>query len=90
MSDSLRVGISSTPPMSIQLQGAQTQSISLDSSIQVGARNYDNLTNRPQINGITLTGNKTPYDIGLISENTTTGCVAVALGEDGRSGRRMA
>lgn len=73
MSDSLRVGISSTPPMSIQLQGARTQSISLDNSIQVGARNYDNLTNKPQINGTTLSGNQTPYDIGLISENTTAG-----------------
>lgn len=73
MSDSLRVGISSTPPMSIQLQSAQTQSISLDNSIQVGARNYENLTNKPQINGVELRGNKTPYDIGLISENTTAG-----------------
>lgn len=73
MSDKLKVGLSSTPSMSIQLQGAQTQSISLDNSIQVGARNYDNLTNKPQINGTTLSGNKTPYDIGLISENTTAG-----------------
>lgn len=73
MSDNLRVGISSTPPLNIQLQGAQTQSIRLDNSIQVGARNYDNLTNRPQVNNVTLSGNKTPYDLKLISENTTDG-----------------
>lgn len=73
MSDNLNVGISSTPPLNVQLQGAQTQSIRLDNSIQVGARNYDNLTNRPQINGVTLSSNKTPYDLKLISENTWEG-----------------
>lgn len=73
MSDNLKVGISSTPPLNIQLQGVQTQSIRLDSSIQVGVKNYENLTNKPRINDVELSGNKTPYDIGIISENTESG-----------------
>lgn len=31
----------------------------------VGTTNYDDLTNKPSINGITLTGNKTSIDLGI-------------------------
>lgn len=34
-----------------------------------GTTDYDDLTNQPQINGNTLTGNKTASDLGLASEN---------------------
>ena len=30
-----------------------------------GTTNYNALTNKPSINGITLTGNKTPLDLGI-------------------------
>ena len=30
-----------------------------------GTTNYNDLTNNPSINGITLTGNKTPLDLGI-------------------------
>lgn len=30
-----------------------------------GTTNYNDLTNKPSINGITLTGNKTPLDLGI-------------------------
>ena len=30
-----------------------------------GTTNYDDLTNKPSINGITLTGNKTSIDLGI-------------------------
>ena len=30
-----------------------------------GTTNYNDLINKPSINGITLTGNKTPLDLGI-------------------------
>ena len=30
-----------------------------------GTTDYNALTNKPSINGITLTGNKTPFDLGI-------------------------
>lgn len=38
-----------------------------------GTNNYNNLSNRPQINGVVLTGNKTPSDLGLLPENFGSG-----------------
>ena len=37
--------------------------------INVGAKNYDALTNKPSINSVTLKGNKTTSDLGLASES---------------------
>ena len=38
-----------------------------------GARNYDYLSNKPQINGVTLAGNLTAKALGIVSENTSAG-----------------
>lgn len=38
-----------------------------------GTNNYNNLSNRPKINGIVLTGNKTSSDLGLLPENFGSG-----------------
>lgn len=38
-----------------------------------GTRNYNNLSNKPQINGNTIIGNMTLVDLGAVSENTTAG-----------------
>lgn len=35
-----------------------------------GTTNYNDLTNQPQINGVTLTGNKTSADLGISAEIT--------------------
>ena len=36
----------------------------------VYAHNYNDLTNKPQINGVTLSGNKTASDLGLVTPQT--------------------
>ena len=36
----------------------------------VYAHNYNDLTNKPQINGVTLTGNKTASELGLVTPST--------------------
>ena len=35
-----------------------------------GTTNYNDLTNKPQINGVTLSGNKTSADLGISAETT--------------------
>lgn len=37
-----------------------------------GTTNYNDLTNKPQIGGVTLTGNKTASDLGLVADSVTT------------------
>ena len=77
MPDELRVDLSNANMMNIQLQGPQTHSITLNSSVQPGVRNYNNLTNLPQINGVTLMGNQSLSDLQIVSENTTDGWEAI-------------
>ena len=35
--------------------------------------NYENLINKPRINGVELVGNMSTQDLGIVSENTTAG-----------------
>lgn len=49
-----------------------------------GVTDYDELTSRPQINSVTLTGNKTASDLGLLTpqtglQNTATGSNSVTI-----------
>lgn len=37
-----------------------------------GSSNYNDLTNKPSINGVSLDGNKTSADLGVLDLNTTT------------------
>lgn len=69
----LKVNITSNPPMSIKLQTPQTQTITMTGNVQPGTKNYNNLTNLPQINGETLIGDKTSSDLHIVSENTEAG-----------------
>lgn len=52
-----------------------------------GTSNYNQLTNRPQINGITLSGNKTGADLGLIDAPLTPGTSGQVLTSDGQGGQ---
>ena len=51
-----------------------------------GTPNYSDLTNKPSINGVTLKGNKTGEDIGLINENqgVENAGKILAVGRDGK------
>ena len=70
----LKVNINASPPMNIKLQAQPTQSITLTSgAVQPGTKNYENLTNKPQINGVTLDGDQTSADLHIVSENTEAG-----------------
>jgi hypothetical protein len=45
-----------------------------------GTSDYENLTNKPQINGVTLIGNKTSANLGLITENDLPQVIRVPAG----------
>lgn len=45
-----------------------------------GTSDYDALTNKPSINGVTLSGDKTTAELGLPSTAADVGAVAVAQG----------
>ena len=51
-----------------------------------GTTNYNDLTNKPSINGVTLEGNKTGEEIGLINENqgVENAGKVLAVGLDGK------
>lgn len=58
MDNTIRVKLS-TPDLSVDLSPGFNIS-----------QNYDDLTGRPKINGITLTGNKTSAELSILSDKT--------------------
>jgi hypothetical protein len=52
-------------------------------TISGGASNYNDLTDKPQINGVTLSGNKTSADLGIPKILTGTTTPASTLGSNG-------
>lgn len=45
----------------------------MENITKVSTGNYEDLANKPQINGVSLTGNQSSQDLYLVSENTTAG-----------------
>lgn len=56
-----------------KLNQSTTLELTSATPIMAGTSNYERLKNLPQINGVTLIGNKTPADLHLVSENTSAG-----------------
>lgn len=69
---------------------AMTQAVGIDSDGKLyttpggggGTSDYDALTNRPQINGVTLTGNKSFEDLGLYTVTTAESATATLKNYD--------
>ena len=66
----LRVDLKEVEPLSVQLSNAITP-------VPVG--NYDDLTNKPSINGVELIGAQTSESLHIVSENTTAGWAEESL-----------
>ena len=61
----IKLKVQSDPNVQLGVQD-NTVRFGLGDSVQVvQSGDYDDLTNRPQINGVTLTGNKTTEDLGI-------------------------
>lgn len=58
--------------LNMRLSGNTQLTMGLASPL-AGTTNYEKLYNRPQINGIALSGDQTAVDLGLVSENTQAG-----------------
>ena len=73
MAIDLNIELTSSSELDVQMTSQPDQVVSLEPGTGIGTRNYNNLTNRPSINDVTLAGNKTAEDLKLVSENTERG-----------------
>lgn len=55
-----------------------------------GTSNYNSLSNRPKVNGTTLSGNQTGADYGLLDTPSTAGTAGQVLTSDGQGGQAWA
>lgn len=64
----IRLKVEETSEIQLSFTGEESIPISLnEGSMFGGSDNYQVLKNKPQINGVTLTGNKTLSDVGINS-----------------------
>ena len=61
----IKLKVQSDPNVALGVQDNTVRFGLGDNVHVVQSRDYDDLTNRPQINGVTLTGNKTTEDLGI-------------------------
>ena len=73
MENRFTIDLASDPPININMNSGQVETITLSSDPGTGTRNYNNLSNRPEINNIVLEGSMTPADLKLVSENSEAG-----------------
>lgn len=52
-----------------------------------GSGSYSDLTSKPKINGVTLSGNKTGSDLSLLDAPSTAGTFGQVLTSDGQGGQ---
>lgn len=52
-----------------------------------GSGSYSDLTNKPKINGTTLSGSKTGANLGLLDAPSTAGTLGQVLTSDGNGGQ---
>lgn len=69
----LNIDIRTPSRLDLGLRTANRIELQTGGTGSTGTRNYNNLVNQPQINGITLSGNKGVADLHIVSENTTEG-----------------
>lgn len=79
----INLDVQEQPNIELEVIGSDRADFSIRDMVEVVASNdYDDLINRPQINGVTLTGNKTAEDLGIeagvSSFNGQTGDVTFA------------
>ena len=74
METKLTLNLQAQKPLSLDLaDGAQTFDLTMTTPVAGGTSNYERLSHLPQINGVTLSGNKTSSDLNIVSENTAAG-----------------
>ena len=73
MEDKLTLTLQDQSMLSIEMVDNQPGFNLQMTAPSAGTSNYERLKNLPQINGVTLIGNKTPADLHLVSENTSAG-----------------
>lgn len=65
--NNIYIDIGSKPKVNLNINAKNPVNIDIDKT-KGGTSNYDALTNKPQINDVTLIGNKTSKQLGLQDE----------------------
>ena len=73
MADEFELQLQSQPKLDLELSGNEHLDLKSQTAASVGTTNYEWLRNKPQINGVTLNGNKTSRDLFIVSEDTVVG-----------------
>lgn len=74
METKLNLTLNGNTRLNLALSGKDR--LSVDSIVPIGttvAKDYNQLANRPEINGRTLEGDSTAYDLRIVSENSSAG-----------------
>lgn len=74
--DESRISIGDATALNVTLASGASETVALTSPVGIGTRNYNNLGNKPQINGVTLAGSRTAAELYIVSENTAEGWAA--------------
>lgn len=73
MIDEFRIVLQPENVLDVELQDQETLGLQLTAPVEyTGTTNYNLLGNKPQINGVTLQGNKTPQELGAVNRGGDT------------------
>lgn len=61
----IRLELNSGPHFNLRTNGGLSEHLNLGNTVPVPIRNYELLDNKPQINGVTLIGNKTSKQLKI-------------------------
>lgn len=70
MQDELRIVLHPNDALQVDMQDQETMQLRLNNPVTfTGTTNYNELGNKPQINSVTLQGNKSASDLGLVNKS---------------------
>ena len=74
-----KVNVNTSPPVHLSVHAGQRQTVPAFHPPIAGTKNYENLINKPSINGVVLLGDQTSADLNIVSENTSEGWAQMPL-----------
>jgi len=79
MVNKFAINLNADSKLEIGLNSSESFKLQSATPIGGGTKDYSSLTNKPSINGVTLSGDKTSADLNIVSENTAEGWAETPL-----------
>ena len=73
MATQLKLDLQSSKKLNLSVDEKTSFDLRTATPVSAGTTNYERLANLPQINDVTVIGNKSLLDLKIVSENTTAG-----------------